>query len=154
MMNASPTSRPIFVSRVMATSHAAMQRPPARARRRGASATGAAGYLPGFLDSAELGRTASWVAGQLVVGGGHGLFREDADIPGLLRRPKGLLHESIFHRLKTDHRHSAARREQPETVLQERLKVLHLRVHLHPQRQEGPRGRIDFLRGSTPSGYG
>src|SRR5689334_23237455 len=124
MMNANPTSRPIFVSRVMCASirlnHEVTKitkrfpyftnRPPERTDEQ-VQASLRARFVPSWLillNHAELRRARARVAGGFCVGGGEGLFGDQLDLPGLLRRPKRLLHQSIFRRVEADHPEATA----------------------------------------------
>src|SRR5689334_10674285 len=112
MMKASPTSRPILVSRVMAD----LVRGPSsvvscelcgRGPTPGGRGTTDNGRLTTdlvLLCDAEFGRSGPRVGGALGFGGLDGLLRQDLQNPGLLRRPKRLLDRAIFHRLKRDDR--------------------------------------------------
>src|SRR5437762_12107431 len=107
MMNASPTSRPILVSRVMTTPMGESD----------------------FFDHAELGRSGAGVGGDFSVGGGDGLLRHNPKLPGLLRRPKRLLGAAILARVETDHTESPATSQMLRPRTQQRVEVVQLVVH-------------------------
>jgi len=80
-------------------------------------------------------------------GRGEGLFRQDFDKPGLLRRPKRLLDQTVFRRLEADHRSrlpGPAPRGQGQQPTGSALPV-----HCHSQGQEGAGGRINLFGAST-----
>src|SRR5436190_4550059 len=127
MINASPTSRPIFVSRVINASlihHQGTKAP----RKKPESISWCLGVLVVLLIlfcDPKLCRSRPGIGGKLGFGGGDGLFREDLQLPSLLRRPKRLLDRAIFHRLETDHRQSSAFFQESRRLLQQGGEVLH-----------------------------
>src|SRR4051794_3235260 len=120
MINASPTSRPIFVSRVMFHPSCEL-RVASKTRRRCIYSQRATrdSQLP-LLCDAQFRRTGPWVGGDLGFGGRDGLIRQDVEDPGLLRRPKRLLDRTIFRRLKRDDRQPPAGGEESRGVVKQR----------------------------------
>src|SRR5690349_11367176 len=102
-------------------------------------------WLTSLFNNTELGRPCPGVAGEFVVGRREGLFREDRNVPGLLRRPKRLLNSAIFARVEADHSESSAALQMLGRLTQQRVEVGQLFVHGHSQGHEGARGGVDFL---------
>src|SRR5687768_10672049 len=148
MMNAKPTSKPIFVSRVM--SHLAEL--PVAGGELPAAFNGNGRLTAGnSFNHTELGGTGSGVAAGFVVGGGDGLLGHDRNLPGLLRRPKRLLDAAVLARVEADHSESTVWMQVPRCVVQQCVQVLQLAVHVHAQSHERARRRIDLLGCSAPS---
>src|SRR4051812_15738410 len=116
MMNARPTSIPIFVSRVMGVL---------------LETSG----LRLFRDT-QLCASGSRVFFEFRFGGGEGLFGDDPKDAGLLRRPKRLLNQSIFRRVEADDCDSSAACEPRRSLVEKGGEVFDFLVHRHAECHE------------------